>query len=62
MSNDEYQQRRFCQDIKPLKPKMKISVSSYRGLTVGIHFPFNDYVDITLCILCWGIHFKWRKR
>lgn len=63
MSNDEYQQQRlFCQDIKTKKPKMKVSITAFRGLTLGVHFPFNHYVDITLCILCWGIHFKWRKR
>jgi len=51
----------FCEQIK-MKRKLKISVTSFPGLCLGISFPMADYVDMTICILFIGIHFKWRKR
>lgn len=62
MSNDEYQhQKLFCEQVK-MRKKFKISVTTFPGLCLGISFPMADYVDMTICILFLGIHFKWRKR
>lgn len=64
MSNDPYQHRDlFCNKVKMNnKKRIKIDASIYPGLCLGVSFPMDHYVDMTICILCFGIHFKWRKR
>jgi hypothetical protein len=63
MSNHEYEHRHlFCDQVKMKKKKLKIDVTTFPGLCFGVSFPLQDYVDCTICILCFGIHIKWRKK
>ncbi len=42
--------------------KVKVDVTVFPGLALGISFPMNYYVDAVLGILFFNINFKWRKR
>jgi hypothetical protein len=44
------------------KYTFKVSFSTYKGIIFGIGVPMTDYVDLTLCIACFAIHFKFKKR
>jgi hypothetical protein len=52
----------FCEKVKMKKKKFKIDVTYFPGICFGVSFPMTDYVDCTLCIVCFGVHLKWRKR
>ncbi len=63
MSNDEYQHKTFCEEVKSMrKPKMKVDLAVFPGLALGISFPRNNYVDIIICVLCFGVHIKFKRR
>ncbi len=63
MSNNEFENRYlFCEKVKMKKKRFKIDVTYFTGICFGISFPMTDYVDCTLCIACFGVHIKWRKR
>ena len=43
-------------------PKIKVDITTFPGLGLGISFPMNHYLDGVIAILCFNINFKWRKR
>lgn len=47
----------------PIKiPKIKVDVTVFPGVALGVSFPMTHYVDGVIAILCFNINFKWRKR
>jgi hypothetical protein len=42
--------------------KIKVDVTVFTGLALGVSFPMNHYVDGMIKVLCFNINFKWRKR